>query len=327
MNHKLQKVVILLAFLAALFSFSTDAQAKKPKTLRVLYWNIQNGMWADQADNYDNFVAWVKKYNPDVCVWCEATSNYKSFKHEGQPDSLRYLPVHWPELAARYGHKYAALGGFRDNYPQEITSKYPIKTILKITDSDVPDKPVSHGAAIQQITVKGRTINFVTLHLWPQAYAFGANDADARKESSAKREGDYYRAFELKYVIDHTVNDPSYASQTDWLVMGDFNSRSRVDNYHYGYPEDSSLLLAQDQIRNNTDLKDIIALKYPGEFKSSTLSGGRIDYMYASPSMYDMVKHAEIVIDDWTTLKVSRYTKAFDDPSDHRPILVDFILK
>ena len=29
--------------------------------LRVLYWNIQNGMWSDQANNYNNFVAWVKK--------------------------------------------------------------------------------------------------------------------------------------------------------------------------------------------------------------------------------------------------------------------------
>lgn len=29
-------------------------------TLRVLYWNIQNGMWTDQPNGYKNFIAWVK---------------------------------------------------------------------------------------------------------------------------------------------------------------------------------------------------------------------------------------------------------------------------
>ena len=47
------------------------AQRQADETnLRLLYWNIQNGMWSDQANNYNNFVAWVKKYDPDICVWC-----------------------------------------------------------------------------------------------------------------------------------------------------------------------------------------------------------------------------------------------------------------
>ena len=29
--------------------------------MRLLYWNIQNGMWSDQSNGYDNFVAWVKR--------------------------------------------------------------------------------------------------------------------------------------------------------------------------------------------------------------------------------------------------------------------------
>ena len=49
----------------------------KETPLRVLYWNIQNGMWADQGNNYDNFVEWVKRYDPDVCVWCEAQTIYE----------------------------------------------------------------------------------------------------------------------------------------------------------------------------------------------------------------------------------------------------------
>ena len=139
--------------------------------LRVLYWNIQNGMWSDQANDYDNFTAWVKKYDPDVCVWCESATIYKDNTNAGAPASDKFLPDGWPALAARYGHSYTAVGGWRDNYPQTITSKYPIETLLKITDTEQAGKPVSHGAAIQQVTVKGHKINVVTLHTWPQAYA------------------------------------------------------------------------------------------------------------------------------------------------------------
>ena len=72
----------LLSVLAVMFLAMNSVHAgQKPDTLRVLYWNIQNGMWADQHNNYDNFVEWVKKYDPDVCIWCEAKSRYVSHQN------------------------------------------------------------------------------------------------------------------------------------------------------------------------------------------------------------------------------------------------------
>ena len=139
--------------------------------------------------------------------------------------------------------------------------------------------------------------------------------------------GDKYRAFEIEYICDKTVNDPAYAAQEDWLMMGDFNARSRVDNWFYNYPENDTRLLVHDHIRNNTDLVDIIAERNPGRFISSTYGNARIDFMYASPSMYGRVANALIVIDKWTTATKSPYVSNFYDPSDHRPILVDFELK
>ena len=198
--------------------------------------------------------------------------------------------------------------------------------MLKITDSDQAGKPVSHGAAIQQVTVKGRTINLVTLHTWPQAYAYGVGSAD-QAASAANKEGDKYREFEIKYICAQTVNNPAYASRQDWLMMGDFNSRSRVDNWYYGYPENDTRLLVHNHILDHTDLKDIIAERYPGSFISSTYGNARIDYMYASPSMYARVVNALTVMDKWTTATQSPYVSNFYDPSDHRPILVDFELK
>ena len=39
--------------------------SERTDNMRLLYWNIQNGMWSDQGNNYDNFVAWVREYDPD----------------------------------------------------------------------------------------------------------------------------------------------------------------------------------------------------------------------------------------------------------------------
>ena len=33
---------------------------------RLLYWNIQDGMWDGQADNFNRFVGWVQKQAPDI---------------------------------------------------------------------------------------------------------------------------------------------------------------------------------------------------------------------------------------------------------------------
>lgn len=296
-------------------------------TLRVLYWNVQNGMWADQSNQYKNFIAWVKKYDPDVCVWCEAASIYTDYTNKKAPAEQNFLPAGWAELAKQYGHNYSALGGHRDNYPQEITSKYPVTTLLKITDTDQEGKPVSHGAAVQQIDVNGKKVNIVTLHTWPQAYGYGVKKAD-QEASKANNEGDTYREYEMKYIVDHTVNAPEFASQTDWLMMGDFNSRSMIDEWYYRIADKTpTMYLCQNVIRDNTSLVDIIGNCYPGCLVSSTGGNSRIDYMYASPSMYAKVRNALTVIDSFTVVKNdTQYGTGFCFPSDHRPIIVDFEL-
>ena len=61
-------------------------------------------------------------------------------------------------------------------------------------------------------------------------------------------------------------------------------------------------------------------------FCSSTYGNSRIDFMYANPSMMRSVVDAGILVDKWTSSRPSTYVSAFYDPSDHRPILVDFDL-
>ena len=129
------KRILYLFFALSLFSLSCPADGKG-KELKVLYWNIQNGMWSDQADNYDHFVAYVQSLDPDICIWCEAESRYltdTAVKMQMPED--QYLPWNWDLLAQRYGHQYTLVCGKRDTFPQVITSKYPLRIVKRIITS------------------------------------------------------------------------------------------------------------------------------------------------------------------------------------------------
>lgn len=290
---------------------------------RLMYWNIQNGMWDGQKDDYDRFVEWVKSKDPDVCVWCESASIFKTGTAEPMEAAEKYLPEHWGELASRYGHKYWFIGGWRDNYPQVITSRYPIREVARIVGEE-PDSVVTHGAGWAQIDVGGETINVVTLHTWPQKYAFrvGKNEREADAVTGG---GDRYRRMEIEYVCKHTILSVPDAGNRNWLMMGDFNAHSRVDNWVYHYPDDDTRLLVHDYIRECTPYLDVIAERFPDNFYSSTGGKSRIDFVYCTKPMYDCVMDAAIVTDSYTR-PVRNATKIsnFWHPSDHRPILIDF---
>ena len=67
---KLKAIILgLLAFTALQ---SASAKTRQDNTLTLLYWNIQNGMWDGQTDDYQRFTDWVSRQQPDICVWCEA---------------------------------------------------------------------------------------------------------------------------------------------------------------------------------------------------------------------------------------------------------------
>ena len=304
---------------------STKISLKEAETLRLLHWNIQNGMWDGQNDGYGRFVAFVKSQDPDVCVWCEAQSIWKTDSDQKMAAKDRYLVENWGKLAARYGHEYWGIGGHRDNFPQVITSKYPITYISKIT-GDESDVIVTHGAGWATIEVNGKKVNIVTLHTWPQAYAYRAEDEEA---SIAEHGGDKYRAKEIQYICEHTIGTVENASDQLWMMMGDFNSRSRVDNAVYGYADDDTRFLVHDYVRNNTPYIDVIKAQYPDKFiPSFRTKKSRIDFVYCTQPLYDRVTHAEIIWDEYTTpVRDPQNLSNFWRPSDHLPILVDFDMR
>lgn len=322
----MRKVLSSLLSALLLIGMSVDAGAGRPGKMRLVYWNIQNGMWDGQTDDYKRFTDWVKQQKPDVCVWCEAQPIYKTGTYtkldnidEWRKDSL--MTQMWKRLGKRYGHKYVYIGGHRDNYPQVVTSRYPLESVDRITGN--ADTLVSHGAGWVRINVAGRAVNIVTLHTWPQAYGYNVAQAD-RERSKAAFEGDKFRRAEMEYICRHTIGTDPSAAQGYWMMMGDFNSRSRVDNWVYRYADDDTKLLVHDYIIERTPYVDVVYESDPMSFFSSTGGKSRIDFVYCTPPLADCVVKAEIHTDSYTRPVRSEVVKSFYEPSDHRPIIVDF---
>ena len=298
-------------------------KSEEDTTLRVLYWNFQNGMWADQTNGYNNFAAWVQEYDPDICIWCEAQTIYKGSTNEYCAPEERYLVDNWGALAAKFGHTYWEKGGHRDNYPQVITSKFPIEVVNQIIGEE-PDRVVTHGAGHFRVEFNGKKLNIVTLHTWPQQYACRAEDKEASK---AENGGDKYRLMEMEYICKNTIEKAANAKDEYWLMAGDFNSRSRVDNHFYKWAEDDTRFLVHDYIKENTPYIDIIAERFPGEFHSTTAGKSRIDFIYCTAPLYERIIDADVVNDAWTKDPVRDEKTNVHYPSDHLPILVDYEMK
>lgn len=330
---------------------------KPAQGLRVMLYNIQNGMWSDQANEFNNFVEWVKAYDPDVCIFCESQSIYKDgtstaadqsewrlftnkrSSRSNSDSNSAFTDPKWAALAARFGHQNIAVSGWRDNYPQVITAKYPITTVKRIAVGNTSGQYIQHGAGHFQITVFGQRINIVTCHLWPQMFWPGRNT----EASKAAQEGRDYQKYEAQGIMTKTIK--AYPGEVNWLLMGDTNAISPVDEPYYDYLDiyqDTKVkwMYAHEVFRSASygrQLYDMVregaGSPYQGEgrFITSTGGTGRIDIMYGSESMKNRVTTLSLgVKDKWSNPRSSAVYdpdtdgQHFCDPSDHRPVLVEF---
>lgn len=329
MKNRILYIVLAIVFLS-LPLVSLAADKKKPakkKTLRVLYWNIQNGMWAGQPDNYNEFVEWVKSKKPDICVFCEASTIYYDGTNKQMPQEERYLPEHWEELAARFGHNYVFRSAQRDNYPQVVTSVYPLDSVA-IFVGEAPDRIIAHGSGWTRVNVEGvsQPINIVTAHLWPFRYSYKVRKGDkaVRDASAAAYGGNYYRVEELKYIFEHTIATAADPDKEYWIMAGDMNSYSKKDNFKYKYNNASLGFLEQDFVASSSPYYDLVAESYPGIFCPSH-GAHRIDYFYVTKPLLKACKDVYTEPDSYTTQRDANVGK-FVWPSDHLPIIADFNL-
>lgn len=309
----------LLLFAGAVTGFaSKDGNG----TLSLLYWNIQNGMWDGQTDDYKRFTDWVAAQQPDVCVWCEAQKLYVTNSDKSERETEEECLVRWRRLAERYGHSYVYLSAHPDNYPQLITSRFPMEAEKLIKGN--ADTIVCHGASWYKLTLGKKTLNLVTLHTWPMGYGYRV-PKEKQQESRDKGEGDVFRRKEMELICKTTVLSHRKPEKELWAMMGDFNSVSRADNDFYQYPDSTTKFLVHDYIRRETPYIDLIKDFHPQEFISTTGSKRRIDFIYVTPALRERVSGAAILEDSYTSpVRNPQKISNFWHPSDHLPILMKF---
>lgn len=314
--------ITLLTALLLVPSGSLQAKKKPENNLRLLYWNIQNGMWDGQRDNYDRFVNWVKTQNPDICVWCEGGSYLLAESTEVSPKEDRYFPAGWPEVAKRYGHDHVFVGGMRDPFPQVITSKYPIDSLGSFIGSK-PDSVIVHGSGWAKVKVRDKDVNIITVHLQP--YAYWRYLPDEKKDESARNHGgEMYRRMELEWIFNHTVKTKENPAEELWIMAGDFNARSRRDNFKYRWSLSDPRYTVHKYIEDRTPyFYDVVAEMFPEIFCPSHSGNTRIDYVYMTRPMLKAVRKVVASPDEYTR-PVSAGVGKYKRPSDHMPIIVDF---
>lgn len=316
------KSFFLILVYALILAHPIQARKGEGKELRLLYWNIQNGMWDGQTDDYHRFTSWVKEQEPDICVWCEAQKLYITGTATSEVETEEECLKRWKRLAQRYGHDYVYLSAHPDNYPQLLTSKFPLQEMEKITGNK--DTVVCHGASWFKLQKGKKAMNLVTLHTWPMGHGYKVPKAQ-QEQSRKEFGGDKCRLAEMTYICKQTIHTSKKAKREYWAMMGDFNSVSRKDKEIYDYPDDSPAYWVHDYILKKTPYKDIIKECYPDSVISTTGKTKRIDFVYATPKLLKKVKHATIVRDGYPApVRNAQNISNFWHPSDHSPILVDF---
>lgn len=269
---------------------SESAQLKG--SFKVLSWNIQDGMWCDQFNDYDDFVAYVNEFEPDIFCIQEGATHW-DVDGKNLSEDQRTLPQGWSELAKRWGHDYVAQGPYKDNYPVVITSKFPLETIQELAGDE--NTEVSHGALHICVTpVEGLTVNIVNLHLTPNL-----NDQSAK-----------YRLAEIEYYLSKTINSPEHYHHLNWLMTGDFNSKADAE--------------IDVLVRKNS--------YYDLWSEMNNYTGTHIDFIYGTKSMRMSLKSIGFQYGFARTEKLMQSVNGVDlnngkglwKYSDHYPVLAEF---
>lgn len=275
---------------------------------KLLSWNIQDGMWCDQFNDYVNFVAYINEINPDVfCIQEAAThwdidgknlshySRYLPYPDQKNVESKWDNPSGWVALAKRWGHEYVVMGPYKDNYPVVITSKYPIEIIERLRGDE--NTTVSHGALYAKVHFTDDiSVNLVNLHLQPDNVANASN----------------FRMNEINFYLSKTINSKEHYRDEHWLMMGDFNSN----------------------VGKNVDVEVRKNSYYDLWAEMNSYSKSYIDFIYGTESMRKSLKsidflygfaHMEKIMYSPNGVAINNGSGVWKY-SDHYPILAEFSL-
>lgn len=285
--------LLITPALLLIFSFAWRTNFAQNKGLRLITYNILEGMKLDTSADKPNFVNWLKQMDPDVLALQEVTN---------------FTQASLEKLAQSYGHPYAVLLIEGEKYPVALTSKYPIVDVQKVSDN------MDRGYIMARI----QDVHVVCLHFTPFDYRKRAQEVDlllshlhaqpakqpwiimgdfntvSPADSATYSDGRMvanYRAYEKKYPPIQKLSN----GQLDYTVIGKILANGFTDAL-------------------KTTTPAFIKTVHPKRFEPKTGSDvpSRIDFIFVSRHLVKKIAAARVLVDDFT-----------DNYSDHYPVLMD----
>lgn len=264
--------------------YIAGAQAQAP--LRVLSYNILEGMVTDTTKGKEVFVQWVKQFNPDIVALQECN---------------KFTQKTLEELAAAWGHPYAVI--VKENgYPTGLTSRYPVTNIRKVTEN------MTHGFIMAHVL----DYNIVVLHLNPHKFR------KRREEISSILANIEQTKDKRRWILmgDFNSNTPLDMARLDTNRIKTAHLNAVKRNPKIENLDNGSIDFQVQQQLLDAGLVDAL-YEYDREAratggKDTIRSTSRIDYIYLSKDLAKKVKTCHFIYDDFT----ARY-------SDHRPVYME----
>lgn len=292
MNKTKLKIVALISGII-LSTSSAFASLDDVKQLKIISYNVYNGMKLDESEGKQKYIDWAKAQDADIIAWQEM--NF-------------FTREKLEKFAASYGHKYAVL--LKESpedaafFPVAITSKYPIINVNKVVDN------LWHGALYADIG----NYHFVITHMNPFWTAKRIDEINLIIDSIK-----YSRDPKGKWIIAGDLNSFSPADKSDYdksTLLEDIKEKQKkrpiLENLVDGklsYTVQQNLLDAGFIDALKIKHKEFVATAPTKVFYDQASVPLRYDYIYVSPPLKNNVIDVEVIKDDFT-----------DKYSDHYPV-------
>jgi exodeoxyribonuclease III len=285
--------LIITPTLFLIFMFAWCTSFAQNKRLRLITYNMLEGMKLDTSADKPNFVSWLKQMDPDVLALQEVTN---------------FTQASLEKLAQSYGHHYAVLLIEGEKYPVALTSKYPIVHVQKVSDN------MDRGYIMARI----KDVNVVCLHFTPFDYRKRAQEVDLLlshlNAQSAKQPwiimGDF-----------NTVSPADSSNYSDGRMVANYQAYEKkyppiqkLSNGKLDYTVIEKIVANGFTDALKTTTPAFLKTVHPKRFEPKTGSDvpSRIDFIFVSRNLVQQIAAARVLVDDFT-----------DHYSDHYPVLMD----
>lgn len=263
---------------------SVYAQHYTPDSVKIITYNVMNGMSRDTSAGKSGFCGWLKSQDPAI-VGFQELNGFSREKLEA--------------LGAAYGNPYAILME-RGTYKVGLTSRYPI------VDAEVVRDHMTHGFIIARI----RDYHVVVAHLAPNSYKKRRLEIALILRTIRTRDPH----LKDKWILMGDLNSLSPLDKAFYAV--DDRKRQRTMEAKKKHPHNERLIHGTQidyQVQRHIlggGFTDCFH-QFAGNILRSSETTGRVDYIYVSGALKPALLSAHFIRDAFTRTR-----------SDHVPMCI-----